>query len=160
MVLTIFFPGACRDFSLGHACLPSSLFFVNFRRLQRSNTNLWSVLREFYHDCIFFDGLAVCLTMLYTARKYISDRCYNDTIMSTLFVTQYCHVIFTGEEWWCLKVHVVHRETLYTRPKSFFKADLSTNTTCCHRFSGQIMEDYNGFNLGRWLYFAYTTSGS
>ena len=34
--------------------------------------------------------------MLYTARKYISDRCYNGTIMSTLFVTQYCHVHFHG----------------------------------------------------------------
>ena len=34
--------------------------------------------------------------MLYTARKYISDRCYNGTIVSTLFVTQYCHVHFHG----------------------------------------------------------------
>ena len=40
--------------------------------------------------------------------------------------------IFTGEEWWCLKVHVAHLETLYTRLKSFFKADLSTNTTHLH----------------------------
>ena len=40
--------------------------------------------------------------------------------------------IFTGEEWWCLKVHVVHLESLYTRLKSFFKADLSTNTTHLH----------------------------
>ena len=31
-----------------------------------------------------------------------------------------------------MKVHVVHLETLYTRLKSFFKADLSTNTTHLH----------------------------
>ena len=31
--------------------------------------------------------------------------------------------------------------------------------TCCDRSGRQIMEDYNGFNLGRWLYFAYTTRG-
>ena len=40
--------------------------------------------------------------------------------------------IFTGKESWCLKVHVVHLETLYKRLKSFFKADLSTNTTHLH----------------------------
>ena len=40
--------------------------------------------------------------------------------------------ISTGEEWWFLKVHVVHLETLYTRLKSFFKADLSTNTKHLH----------------------------
>ena len=72
--------------------------------------------------------------MLYTARKYISDRCYNGTIMSTLFVTQYCHVHFHGGGVvvLALKVHVAHLETLYTRLKSFFKADLSTNTTHLH----------------------------
>ena len=40
--------------------------------------------------------------------------------------------ILTREEWWCLKVHVVQLETFYTRLKSFFKADLSTNTTHLH----------------------------
>ena len=70
--------------------------------------------------------------MLYTARKYISDRCYNGTIMSTLFVTQYCHVHFHGGG-------VVVLESTYSRPrnplyttKEFFKADLSTNTTHLH----------------------------
>ena len=29
--------------------------------------------------------------------------------------------IFTGEEWWCLKEHVVDLETLYTRLKSFLR---------------------------------------
>ena len=29
--------------------------------------------------------------------------------------------IFTGEEWWCLKVHIVDLETLYTRLKSFLR---------------------------------------
>ena len=50
---------------------------VNLRRLQRSNTNLWSVLAEFYRDCIFFDGLGICWTMLFTARNIFntSDRC-------------------------------------------------------------------------------------
>ena len=33
-------------------------------------------------------------------------------------------------------------------------------TSCCDRSGRQIMEDYNGFDLGRWLYFAYTTRGS
>ena len=67
--------------------------------------------------------------------KYISDRCYNGTIMSTLFVTQYRHVHFHGGG---VVVHestivnVVHLETLYTRLKSFYRADLSTNTTHLH----------------------------
>ena len=89
-------------------------------------------LGEFYCDCIFFDGLAICLTLLYTARKYISDRRYNGTVMSTLFFTQYCHVHFYGWGVVVLKLHIIHLETLYTRLKSFFKADLSTNTTHLH----------------------------
>ena len=50
---------------------------VNLRRLQRSNTNLWSALGEFYRDCIFFDGLGICWTMLFTARNIFntSERC-------------------------------------------------------------------------------------
>ena len=40
--------------------------------------------------------------------------------------------IFTGEEWWCLKVRVAHLETLCARLKGAFKADLSTNTTHLH----------------------------
>ena len=37
-----------------------------------------------------------CTAGYYTARKYISDRFYNGVIISTLFVTQYCHVHFNG----------------------------------------------------------------
>ena len=29
--------------------------------------------------------------------------------------------IFTGEEWWCLKVHVVHLESFYTRLKRILR---------------------------------------
>ena len=70
--------------------------------------------------------------MLYTARKYISDRCYNGTIMSTLFVTQYCHVHFHGGGVVVLESTCSRpRNPLYTT-KEFFKADLSTNTTHLH----------------------------
>ena len=40
--------------------------------------------------------------MFLTARNI-----FNTATMSALFVTQYCQVHFSGEEWWCLKVHVV-----------------------------------------------------
>ena len=68
--------------------------------------------------------------MLYTARKYISDRCY--TIMSTLLVTQYCHVHFHGGGVVVLESTCsTPRNPLYTT-EEFFKADLSTNTTHLH----------------------------
>ena len=59
--------------------------------------------------------------MLYTARKYISGRCYNGTIMSTLLVTQYCHVHFHGGGVVVLEVHVVHLESFYTRLKRILR---------------------------------------
>ena len=64
---------------------------VNFRRLQRSNIDLWSALGEFYPGFIFFDGLGICWTMFFTARNIC-----NAATMSALFVTQYCQVHFSG----------------------------------------------------------------
>ena len=59
--------------------------------------------------------------MLYTVRKYISNRCYNGTIMSTLFVTQYCHVHFHGGGVVVLESTCsTPRNPLYTTTKEFF----------------------------------------
>ena len=68
--------------------------------------------------------------MLYTARKYISDRCY--TIMSTLLVTQYCHVHFHGGGVVVLESTCSTPRNPLNTTKEFFKADLSTNTTHLH----------------------------
>ena len=58
--------------------------------------------------------------MLYTARKYISDRCY--TIMSTLLVTQYCHVHFHGGGVVVLESTCsTPRNPLYTTKEFFLK---------------------------------------
>ena len=60
--------------------------------------------------------------MLYTARKYISDRCYNGTIMSTLLVTQYCHVHFHGGGVVVLEsICSTPRNPLYTTKEFFLK---------------------------------------
>ena len=96
---------------------------VNFRRLQRSNTKFRSVLGEFYHDiCIFFDGLAICETMLYTARKiYLTGpvlQLHNnvDAVRHAMLSCTFQR----GRSGGAWKYIVVHLETLYTRLKSFF----------------------------------------
>ena len=54
--------------------------------------------------------------------KYISDRCYNGTIMSTLFVTQYCHVHFHWGGVVVLKSTCsTPRNPLYTTKEFFLK---------------------------------------
>ena len=51
--------------------------------------------------------------------------------------------IFTGEEWWWLKVHVVDLETLDTRLEGFFKADLLRICTMALLF----YYDHNPFRI-------------
>ena len=48
--------------------------------------------------------------------------------------------ILTGEEWWCLKVHVIHLETVYTRLKGFFLS--------------RFIKEY--YVIARWRYFTTT----
>ena len=79
--------------------------------------------------------------MFYTARKYISGRCYNSIIMSTLFVTQYCHVHFHGGG-------VVVLESTYSTPR---------NPLCTTKefFLCRFINEYYAF--ARWRYFTTTT---
>ena len=63
---------------------------VNLRRLQRSNTNLWSVLGEFYHDCIFFDGLC-CVQTDATLLTNNSQHCWMLHVASVC--TSYCMLL-------------------------------------------------------------------
>ena len=79
--------------------------------------------------------------MLYTARKYISDRCYNGTIMSTLFVTQYCHVHFHGGG-------VVVLESTCSTPRNPLY-------TTKEFFLSRFINEY--YALRRWRYFTTTT---
>ena len=59
--------------------------------------------------------------MLYTAQKYISDRCYNGVIISTLFVKQYCHVHFNGGGVVVLgSTCITSRNPLYSTNSFFF----------------------------------------
>jgi len=79
--------------------------------------------------------------MLYTARKYISDRCYNGTIMSTLVVTQYCHVHFHGGGVVVLESTCsTPRNPLYTTKEFFYS---------------RFINEYYAF--ARWRYFTTTT---
>ena len=79
--------------------------------------------------------------LLNNARKYISDRCYNGTIMSTLFVMQYCHVHFHGGG-------VVVLESTYSTPR---------NPLCTTKefFLCRFINEYYAF--ARWRYFTTTT---
>ena len=47
--------------------------------------------------------------------------------------------ILTGEEWWCLKVYVVHLETIYTRLNSFLKPIYQRILRICFTTSTRIL---------------------
>ena len=79
--------------------------------------------------------------MLYTARKYICGRCYNGTIMSTLFVTQYYHAHFHGGGL------VVVESTCSTPRNPLY--------TTKELFQSRFINEYYPF--ARWRYFTTTS---
>ena len=89
--------------------------------------------------------------MLYTARKYISGRCYNGTIMSTLLVTQYCHVHFHGGG-------VVVLESTCSTPRKLLYAT-KENTTHLHDCVTLLLRP-ESFSYFPFMYFFYISNPS